>query len=234
MGGPSTKRLNPASQPSLTGPGLDLLTSIFGGGGNRGNPSSPRMAGLRQQGGGMGLFKNNPLAEGGDVYARLRSVFGDALGPGFGQAQTGLEGLLNDNGQGLINAYQPTFQKNLGMAREQGARFSTGNQMLQSQALNDYNLFAAQTGEAARNRALQAAMGLGNLSLGQGEQQGQLLQLLLQALFKGGGINQDPVYQQSGGGAGNFIGGVVGTGLGALAGGIGAAAGGKIGSSLFG
>ena len=169
---PNVSTLNPASQPSLTGPGLDLLKSLFGP-------------------------QTNPLAYGGDVYGRLGSLFGQFGGAGVGEAQTGLRDIMQDTGQGAIDAYAPIFQRNLGLAREQGPRFSSGNALLNSQAMSDYNLFAAQTAEAARNRALQASLGLGNLSLIQGQGQNQILQQLLQALFQGGGISSAPIYNIS-------------------------------------
>jgi hypothetical protein len=192
------------------------------------------MQSLFQRQGGTAGMPRNPLAEGGNISERISTLFGTPGGPLAGQAGSALMGFAGDTGQGLIDAYQPIFQRNLGLARDQGARFSSGNELLRTQALNDFNMFAAQTQEAARNRALQAALGAGQLGLGQGAQQGALLEQLLGALFKGGGINAEPVFQQSGGGFGSFLGGVLGTGLGALTGGLGSALGGKLGSSLFG
>lgn len=206
---------------------MDILTSIFGGGGRR--TTGPPPGGyhgiadlLRNPGHQVG----GPLAKGGDIFARLNSVFGQFGGAGVTDAQTGLRSIMGDTGQGLLDAYQPTYQKNLGLAREQGPRFSTGNAMLGAQALNDYNLFAAQTGENARNRALQAAMGLGNLSLGQGQGQGNILQQLLQALFKGGGISDSPIYNISPGIGQQLLGAATTIGGAALGGGFGGGAGG--------
>lgn len=206
--GPSTKRLNPASQPTLTQPGLDLLGSIFGGGG------APQGGNTFRQFVGQGfLHRNvNPLAAppqmapGGDVLSRMEGVFGSPIKGGFDQF----------GGEATVKAYQPLFQRNLADAiaaqRESGPRFSSGQDLLGMQtsqrALQDFNAFAQNVLQQGQQTKLQAM-------LGAGQQQGQLLQQLLGALFTGGGINAAPIYQQTPGFGQQLLGlaGTIGGGI---------------------
>lgn len=189
MGGAKVTRLNPASQPGLTQPGLDLLYSIFGGGGGQGNFGSKAGAGLFQQMGGTTGAQRNPLAEGGNISERLNSIFGNP-GGASADALMALGGGHNP-GQDVLNAAQPVFQRNLGLAQEQGARFSSGNELLRTQALNDFNLFGANVLQQGLDQQMRALLGAGDLRL-----QGQmpLIQQLLGALFQGGGVNSGPIY----------------------------------------
>jgi hypothetical protein len=128
------------------------------------------------------------MAPGGDVLSRLNSVFGSPIQGGFDQF----------SGQANLDAYQPIFQRGLqdaiGMNREQGARFSSGQGLLGMQtsqrALQDYNSFAQNVLQQGQQTKLQAM-------LGAGQQQGDILRQLLGALFQGGGINAAPIYQQT-------------------------------------
>ncbi len=235
--GPKTTRLDPASQPSLTGPGLNLLQSIFGPQGGAGSTNfgaGPSM----QQRTGLGAFgtllrQQNPLgappqmgapgAPGSDILSRLGNVFGSPIQGGFDQF----------SGQANLDAYQPIFQRGLqdaiALNREQGPRFASGQGLLGMQttqrALQDYNSFAQNVLQQGQATKLQAM-------LGAGQQQGQLLQQLLAALFTGGGINAAPIYQQTPG-LGQQLLSLGGTLGGALLGGAGgAAAGSQLGGAV--
>lgn len=186
--GPKTKRLDPASQPSLTQPGLNLLQGLFGGGGGGATGLQRTGQGLFDFGRTQNPLGSPPQAAGGNVLERLGSMFGTPIQGGFDQF----------GGEGVLQAYQPIFQRNLqdalGLQREQGPRFSSGQGLLGMQtsqrALQDFNAFAQNVLQQGQQTKLQAM-------LGQGQQQGQLLQQLLGALFTGGGINAAPIYQQS-------------------------------------
>lgn len=147
------------------------------------------------QGGGM--------APGADIFSRIQSV--------FGLNNFGMQG--PNPGQGVVDAYQPIFQRNLALAQDTGPRFSSGNAMLRGQALNDYNMFAQQALQQGYQTQLQGALA------GQGQEL-QTLMPLLQALFTGGGINAQAAYnvqpgfgQQLLGLAGSLGGAALGGGL---------------------
>lgn len=238
--------------------------------GNTGNGLMDRALGNARSSAGASSTAGTgaPLAPGSDLYSRMQSTFGQSAlqrqlgntysqllgpqgnplgqgGPGF---QSAMQNLTQIAGQGspqnLLNAYQPIFQRNLAQIQGSGPRFSSGNALASTQALNDYNLFAQQTLQNAQSQRIQAALGAGNLGLGAGAQQNQLLgeaggfataqagqqqalmQQLLGALFQGGGIgtpavlNQQPGFGQQLLGALGSIGGLaLGGGLGGLFGG---------------
>jgi hypothetical protein len=161
------------------------------------------------------------MGPGATVLSRLGQTFGTPIQGGFDQF----------GGEGVLQAYQPIFQRNLQDAlatqREQGPRFSSGQDLLGMQtsqrALQDYNAFAQNVLQQGQQTKLQAM-------LGQGQLQGQLLQQLLGALFTGGGINAAPIYNVQPG-MGQQLLGLAGTIGGGLAGGPFGAA---LGKSLFG
>lgn len=206
-------------------------------------------------------FGTSPLNQA--VAGQFQSNLGNPLGQGLGlyqqgqnllgQANQNLGQYLNPNqaAQGALAAYQPQYQTAVGFANDQGPRFSSGNDLLKSQALNNYNLFAQNVLNNTRQQGLQAAVaqgGLGQtagqLGLGAGNlqnqatsaagafgneqsgQQNQLIQQLLGALFQGGGVNTPAVLNQQPG-FGQQLLGLAGTiGGMALGGGLGGAAGG--------
>jgi hypothetical protein len=213
MGGPKATRLNSAPQPTLTQPGLDLLGSIF-----------------RQSGIGAGASAMQGMGPGSSVLDRIGSIFGNPIQGGFDQF----------GGEATLKAYQPVFQQNLGDAiaanREQGPRFSSGQDLLGMQtsqrALQDYNAFAQNVLQQGQQTKLQAM-------LGQGQLQGNILQQLLSTLFTGGGMNAAPIYnmspgigQQLLGLAGTLGGAALGGGLGGLLGGAGGGAGAGAGGAF--
>lgn len=139
----------------------------------------------QQQNGGLGSLPGatgsgnfSGLPSMGDPTGRLESFFGQ-LGVSQDplQAQTlqqlaaflngpapeasGMEALnkiLSQNpGQGTLDALKPRFEQNLSAAQSQGPRFSSGNALLSSRALDDYNLMAQQALAQGVNQQLQAS-----------------------------------------------------------------------------
>lgn len=170
--------------------------------------------------------QGNPLAfpgaAGGDLFSKLAGAFGSPVPQGAQNALAGIYGGGNP-GQSIVNAYQPIFQRNLALAQDQGPRFSSGNELLRTQSMNDFNMFAQQALQQGQQRQLEAAMGAGQLGI---NSQLPLMQQLLAALFQGGGINSGPIYNVQPGlgqqllGLGGMLGGA------ALGGGFGRGAGG--------
>ena len=211
MGGPTTTRVPnsmTAPQPSLTGPSLNLLQSLFSGGNGR-----------------------NPLGSPGNTaFGNLQNVFGSPLSPGISNTLTNFATGQNP-GQNVLNAYQPLFQRNLQEIQGSGPRFSSGNDQLRQRALQDYNAFAGNTLMQGQQQQIGAALGLGGL---QNQSQNPLMQQLLSNLFGGGGITTPAVLNQQPG-FGQQLAGLAGTIGGALLGvPLGGAAGGSLLGSLFG
>lgn len=115
---------------------------------------SPATALQRQSTGGISQYLNQPAPE-----QRAFDMANPALGNILGSAP----------GQGVIDALQPTFQKNLAQANQQGGRFGSSNAILKSNALNDFNLLGAQAAQHGQDTQLQAAQIMGML----GNQAGQ-------------------------------------------------------------
>lgn len=133
-------------------------------------------------------------------------------------------------GQGVIDALQPSFERNLASANQQGARFGSANAVLRGRAVEDFNLLGAQAaqqgqqtqlaaadalrllGESAGNNPFQrAAAGYG---IGQQEASQQdiatqrFLQILLQQLGTAQTATLGAGTQAPSNGFGNFLGGV--------------------------
>lgn len=151
-----------------------------------------------------------------------------------------LQNILNGRpGQGVIDALQPQFQRNLATANQQGGRFGSGNAILRSRAVDDFNLLGANAAQQGQQLQLQAANALAMLS-GQAGKAGfersdlenqRRIQLLSQAL--GGSLSQPWVQTQAASqGWGGILTSLLGTGLGALTGGAGSALGGAAGNWL--
>lgn len=226
MGGPKTTRLNNASQPGLTPYGTNLLQQLFAGYGGQGagatgqqrNPfANGPFKGVfgSAGGGGMGGPIGSPPQGGGGLYGQLGDVLGGPRWQDFG-------------GQQVLNTAQPLFQRNLADAlnlqRENGPRFSSGQDLLGMQtsqrALQDFNQFAAQVLQQGQQTQLQAAAAQQNA-----------LAPFLQTLFNAGGFNSAPIYQQTPG-LGQQLLGLAGTLGGAyLGGGLGGAAAGAAGGA---
>lgn len=169
-----------AVPPDLVGPRRDtlaLLRYLLGygaGGGGGGNYASgiknPGRGAPNQAGGGLPQF--------GDPTGRLESFFGKLgmpqsdlqrqAGNGISQflnspapEQTALDTInkiLGQNpGQGMLDALQPRFQQNLSAANAQGPRFGSGNAILKSRAVDDYNLLSQQALQQGVQQQIQAA-----------------------------------------------------------------------------
>ena len=81
-----------------------------------------------------------------------------------------LQGILNSKpGAGIIGALEPTFQRNLASANQEGARFGSWNALLRSRALEDFNLLAANAASQGVQQQLAAAQALGVLSESAGQ-----------------------------------------------------------------
>lgn len=131
----------PGTSPGALGPG-QRLEQFFG---PLGMPQSP----LQQQAvGNISTF----LSDANSPFNRTQQQSFDVLG-----------NILGSNpGQPVIDALQPSFQRNLAEANQQGGRFGTSNAVLRSRALDDFNLLAAQAAQQGVNQQMQAA-NLGNI-----------------------------------------------------------------------
>ena len=225
MGGPKVTRLNPAGQPQMSPYANNLLQSVFAGFG-------PGATGAQRSGTGFGgllqRFGQNPLGT-PQGSPGMSTNAGGLLGQ-LSQVE-GLPSWQNFGGQQVLDAAQPIFQRNLQNAlsfqREQGPRFSSGQDLLGMQtsqrALQDFNLFAQDVLQRGQQTQLQALAAQQNA-----------LAPLLATLFKSGGFDSGPIYNVSPGFGQQML-GLAGTAAGAFLGGPGGAAlGGQLGSSLGG
>lgn len=167
------------------------------GQGNLGGAFGAGAGGMGGQRGGGGVGGQapafDPSAQGAGMLQRLQSYFGqlgtpqsalqgqtgDAIskllsGPSaYDQASPALQAILNGKpGQGVMDALQPQFDRNLALANQTGGRFGTANAVLKSRALDDYNLLGAQAAQQGQQTQLQAGNLLGLLQ-GQNLQQQQ-------------------------------------------------------------
>lgn len=208
------------------------LEGFFGGLGSQSTPLQ------RQATGGISQFLNQMAPE-----QRAMDVSLPALQNILGGAP----------GQGIMDALQPQFQRNLSAANQQGGRFGSANAILRSRAVEDFNLLGAQAAQQGVNQQLQAAQVLGMLGgqAGQnpfqrlmgaaqvGQQDAQQMDLetqrRIQLLATLLGTAQQTAFnlpivqtQQASGGLLGGLGGLLGAGLGAFAGGAGSAIGGRL------
>ena len=157
--------------------------------------------------GAMNSLMGLQTGAGADVEGRLSQI-GDRPITGFGgldsvlqQLAGGQGGATNFNGrdiginelrgiaggqnpgQGVVDALDPSFQRNLASANQQGGRFGSGNAILRSRAVDDFNLTAANALQRGVDQQTAAASAMGQLGLGNdslrlqgllGGQQGQL------------------------------------------------------------
>lgn len=243
----------PPDLQGIRGQGIDFLSSLFNGGGTGpesqfgrifGNLGTPTTDLQRQSLGGIGQFLNQQAPEQRALETAM-PFFGNLLG--------------QNPGQGILDALQPRFQQNLAAANQQGGRFGSGNAILRSRALDDYNLMAQNALQQGVNQQLQGTQALALLSgqagnnpfqrllggFGAGTQQAQQMdnetmrRLQLLQGFLGSGLQaglQSPIVQtqQASGGFGGLLGGIGGTLLGSFLGPIGSAAGAAAGKKLFG
>ena len=227
-----------------TGQSGDILKQLLGGNtGFYGNIGSPQSGLQNQSADFIAKFLNQPTPQDKAMEFSLPAL------------QSILQGAP---GQGIMDALQPQFQRNLATANQQGGRFSSGNAIMRSRAVEDFNLLGANAAQEGQKTQLQAAQILSMLqgqqqqgqndqfqrllsAFGVGQQQSEQqdletqrrIQLLSQAL--GGSLSQP--WQQTKAaspGWGGILGGIAGTALGSLAGGFGSAIGGRIGANIFG
>lgn len=147
--------------------------------------------------GGQGRRSGDPQSNGGgfgDPSQRLTQFFGgmgvpttglqsqsmDAIGNMLRQpapeqraldfSLPALQNILGSNpGQPVIDALQPTFERNLASANQQGARFGSANAVLRSRALDDFNLLAANAAQQGVSQQINATQALGMLSQAAGQ-----------------------------------------------------------------
>lgn len=228
-------------QAQPQGPAGDILKQLLGGNTNfYGGLGSPTTGLQRQSTDALQHFLNQPSPE-----QRALDV-----------SMPALQNILSGKpGQGVIDALQPSFDRNLASANQQGARFGSGNAILRSRAVDDFNLLGANAAQQGQQTQLQAAQMLAMLSgqagnnpferLMKGAESGRAdaaqmdletqrrIQLLSQAL--GGSLSQPWMQTRAASpGLGGVLAGIAGTALGSFLGPMGAAAGGKLGASLFG
>ena len=223
----------------------DILQQLLGGNtsfyGNLGSPTSPLQ---RQSTDALQHFLNQPAPE-----QRALDI-----------SMPALQNILNGRpGQGVIDALQPSFDRNLASANQQGGRFGSSNAILRSRAVEDFNLLGANAAQQGQQTQLQAAQMLAMLSgqagqnpfsrMLQGAQEGRAdaqqmdletqrrIQLLSQAL--GGSLSQPWMQTKAASpGLGSFLAQLAGTAIGSFAGPLGASAGSalgkRIGEGIFG
>jgi hypothetical protein len=228
---------------------IDLLKSLLAGGGKglesffgpMGSPATPLQ---RQSTGGISQFLNQPAPE-----QRAMDI-----------SMPALQNILGGRpGQGIMDALQPQFERNLSSANQQGGRFGSANAIMRSRALEDFNLLGAQAAQTGVNQQMQAAQILGMLGgqAGQnpfqrlmggaavGQQDAQQMdvetQRRLQLLMSLLGTAQQTAFnlpivqtQQASGGLGGLLGGLFGTAAGSFLGPIGSAVGGAVGRRVGG
>lgn len=108
----------------------------------------------RQATGGIEQFLNQPAPE-----QRAMDV-----------SMPALQGILNGApGAGIMDALKPRFEQNLAAANQQGGRFGSGNAILRSRAVDDFNLLGAQAAQQGQQTQLQAAQMLNMLASSAGQ-----------------------------------------------------------------
>lgn len=158
---------------------FNLLQQLLSGGGGGlegffGKLGSPTTGLQRQATGGIEQFLNQPAPE-----QRAMDVSMPAL-----QAILG-----GKPGQGIMDALQPGFERNLASANQQGGRFGSGNAIMRSRAVEDFNLLGAQAAQQGQQTQLQAAQMMALLS-------GQAGQNPFQRMMQGYGVGQQDAQQQ--------------------------------------
>lgn len=242
------EQYTPPDLHGLRGQNINLLQSLFAGGGNGPNSLFAQLFGpmgsdptaLQQQAtAAAGNYLNQPAPE----------------QQAFDQANPFLKNLLSVNpGQQMLDALQPHFDRNLAQANQSGGRFASGNAILRSRAVDDYNLLGAQALQQGTNQQLQGVdalrllsgqagqnpfsriMGAGQLGASDAAQADQGTQRRLQLIAQLLGVGQQASLggptvqtQAASGGFGGFLGGLGGMALGSFLGPVGAAAGAAVG-----
>jgi hypothetical protein len=187
LGGGGAKAAIPGDLRGQRQNNIDLLGHLLGFGSGGGQLTG--FKGLKPQ---FSKGRTGGPSFGGDPTNRLESFFGNLTSPlqrqalqgmsqylnqpapetrAFDQSLPALQQILNGKpGQGIIDALQPSFDRNLASANQVGGRFSSGNAIMRSRAVDDFNLLGAQAAQQGINQQMQAAQVLGMLgqSAGQG------------------------------------------------------------------
>lgn len=256
MSGPKKAKFEQYTPPDLQGlrgQQINLLQSLFSGNGTGANSLFAQL---------FGDMGSNPTA----LQAQSTQAASNYLSQpapeqqALNTAMPFLQNLLANNpGQGMLDALKPSFDRNLAQANQQGGRFASGNAILRSRAVDDYNLLGAQALQQGHSQQLQGVdalrllsgqagqnpfsriMGAGQMGASDAAQADLGTQRRLQMLAQLLGVGQQaalggPIVQTqaASGGFGGLLGGLLGTGLGAFAGGAGAAIGGNIGRKVGG
>lgn len=141
-GGGMFDRIKAATNPMPAGGGFGGgnggagLESFFG---PMGMPATPLQ---RQATGGISQYLNQPAPE------------QRALETSMPMLQAILDG---KPGQGIMDALQPQFQRNLASANQEGGRFGSANAIMRGRAVEDFNLLGAQAAQQGQQTQLQAA-----------------------------------------------------------------------------
>ncbi len=134
--------------------------------------------------GRLSQIGDRPITGFGGLDQVLQSLGGGQNGVNFNPSGAGMDILQqiagSNPGQGVVQALDPSYQRNLAAANQQGGRFGSGNAILRSRALDDYNLAAQNALQRGVDQQTTAANALGQLGLG-GDQ------LRLQGLLGGQG-----------------------------------------------
>lgn len=93
----------------------------------------------------------------------LEGFFGPLQSEQQGTASKALTNITNDNGQNVINALQPQYQRNLALANQSGGRFGSANALMRADTTNNFNMLSAQIANQAQDRRMNAAQALSAL-----------------------------------------------------------------------
>jgi len=125
--------------------------------------------------GRLGQIGQRPITGFGNLDQILQQMAG-GFGGNMAQAQSvgpsglgipELQRLASQNaGIGVMEALDPTFQRNLAAANQTGGRFGSGNAILRSRAVDDFNLQSANALQRGVDQQTAAASALGQLGLG--------------------------------------------------------------------
>lgn len=183
-GGGSTKPALPSDLRGMRQNNIDLLNYLlFGAGVNPGGTTAGNTGRKRGAPWTSGIDLGRSGGFGGDPTARLESFFGTLGVPQSDlqrQASGGISEFLKTNpeakaydalnqilganpGQGIMDALQPQFQRNLSAANASGPRFGTANSIAKTRAVDDYNLLSQQALAQGINQQIQASQVLNQL-----------------------------------------------------------------------
>lgn len=121
--------------------------------------------------------------------ANLEKFFGPLVSGQQNEASGILSGIGQDNGQNVINALAPQYQRNLSAANQSGGRFGSANALMRASAANDFNMLSAQIANQAQDRRMNAANSLAQLGQQMTQNRVGLLNQLMSTSMQAG-LNQ--------------------------------------------